>query len=180
MSLHKADPRADKPFWCATCQSAHKPTEDHKLCPTGELHLHAAFPEDLYIDFKGWRFRPPFHCMYCGINVCPLQWAFSRSCGGCDVSQSRTARISIFDRRIFSGPHELIDPKDSHFIEAENFVSPTEADRYPVLNPPKPFFPYLGLGCDKPDCVCTCLHTVHPVANHSETCPEFVVASTEV
>jgi len=101
------------------------------------MSLHPA-DTDLYIDYKGWRFRPPFHCMYCGVEVDPLQWAFSRSCAGCDVSESRTARLSIYDPRIFAGPHELIDPHDAYFLNEDRFLSPTDAEKYPVLNPSKP------------------------------------------
>jgi hypothetical protein len=100
---------------------------------------HTVFPADLYIDFKGWRFRPPYHCMRCGVVVDPLQWAFSRSCGPCDCSESHTARLHVFDPRLFAGLHELIDAKDSHFLTEERFLSPADAEKYPVLDPPKPF-----------------------------------------
>jgi hypothetical protein len=95
-------------------------------------------PTDLYIDYKGWRFRPPFHCMRCGIEVDPLQWGFSRSCGSCDAGKSPTARLSVFDPRLFAGEHELIDPNDSHFLEADRFLSPVDAEKYPVLDKPVP------------------------------------------
>jgi hypothetical protein len=139
--MHPADPRAEKEYWCSTCKTKHKPSEAHPICPSDDFpHLHAKFPTDLYIDFKGWRFRAPFHCMYCAVEVCPHQWAFSRSCGGCDVSNSHTARLSIFDGRIFSGPRELIDAKDSHFLTEERFLDPKDAEKFPVRNPMKPTF----------------------------------------
>jgi hypothetical protein len=177
--LHDSDPRKRKDFWCSTCKQMHSPSENHPLCATGEPHLHIPFPADLYIDFKGWRFTAPFHCMGCGIVVCPQQWAFSRSCGGCDVSHSHTRRLSVFDRRFFSGPAEVIDIKDPYFLEEERFLDPATADKYPVLNPSKPLIPQTW-GCDQSDaieklgrpCKCTCLHTVHPVANHAFGCPE--------
>jgi hypothetical protein len=154
----------------------------------------AALPADLYIDFKGWRFRPPFHCMYCGVEVDPLQWAYSRSCGGCDVGQSHTRRLNVFERRIFAGPHELVDPSAEHFIPEECFLPLSNIEKYPVIDPPNPirmpvlppFFPSGGFsrGCDQMDaqrtlgrvCNCTCLHTVHPVANHSYGCPDNTLA----
>lgn len=138
MPMHLADPRADKEFWCVTCKKSHRPTKEHAVCAVAAFpHLHAAFPEDLYIDFKGWRFRSPFHCMYCAIEVCPLQWAFSRSCGGCDVSDSHTARLSVFQRLVFAGPHKIIDSKDINFIPEDHFLSPVDAEKYPVRNPRK-------------------------------------------
>jgi hypothetical protein len=117
-------------------------------CTDDAGNTYTSFPTDLFIDFKGWRFRAPFHCMYCAVEVSPQQWAFSRSCGGCDVSNSHTARLSIFDGRIFSGPRELIDPKDSHFLVEERFLDPKDAEKFPVRNPMKPvmvFPPLLGL-----------------------------------
>lgn len=93
--------------------------------------------EDIYIDYKGWRWRAPFHCMYCGVEVSARQWAFSRSCGGCDVSPSHTARLHVVSHHIFAGPHELIDPKDQYFLTEDRFLSPADAEKYPVLNPAK-------------------------------------------
>jgi hypothetical protein len=92
-----------------------------------------------FFDYKGWRFTAPFYCMRCGVEVETQQWAFSRSCGGCDVSESHTARLSIFDRRLFSGPHELINPKDSSFLLPDRFLPPEYAKNFPVLNPPERF-----------------------------------------
>lgn len=138
MALHPDDPRAGKEYWCSTCKAKHKPTEEHPICPSDEFaHLHAKFPQDLYIEFKGWRFRAPFHCMRCGVEVCPHQWAFSRSCGGCDVSDSHTARLSIFDGRLFAGPKELIDRSDPHFLTEDRFLPVSDAEKYPVRNPKK-------------------------------------------
>jgi hypothetical protein len=97
---------------------------------------------DLYFDYKGWRFRPPFHCMYCGIEVSVRQWAFSRSCGGCDVSPSYTARLPFVSYYIFAGPHELIDPNDPYFLEEARFLSPEDAEKHPILNPPAPRIPH--------------------------------------
>lgn len=96
---------------------------------------------DIYIDFKGWRWTAPFICMGCGIETSPQQWAFSRSCGGCDVSHSHTRRLSVFDRRLFAGPHELIDSKADLFLEPERFIDPAEREKFPVLSPPKPILP---------------------------------------
>ena len=144
---------------------------------------------DLYIDYKGWRWTAPFACMRCGIEVNAEQWAFSRSCGGCDIGKSPTARLSIFDPRLFAGPHELVDPEHSHFLEEDRFLSPDDAEKFPVLDPPIPvhFPPFQHYGCDQTDaveklgraCNCTCLHTVHPVANHFSGCPEYVLAETK-
>lgn len=187
-SLHPADPRADKELWCTACKSSHKPTEEHTICPTGGFpHLHAKLPPDLYIDFKGWRFRPPFHCMYCGIEVCPDQWAFSRSCGSCDVGNSHTARLHVFDRRLFAGPHELVDAHDAYFLDEGRFLSPADAQKYRVLNPRKPLFAERFDRCDQFDalrtigrtCNCTCIHTVHPVANHAFGCPDNLLAPSQ-
>lgn len=31
------------------------------------------------IEFRGWRFWPPFYCMYCGGPISTSQWLFARS-----------------------------------------------------------------------------------------------------
>jgi hypothetical protein len=145
---------------------------------------------DIFIEFKGWRWTAPFACMRCGIEVSAEQWAFSRSCGGCDCGHSPTARLHAMDARLFAGPHELIDAKDRFFLTEDRFLDPAEREKYPVLTPPTPvhFPPLQHFGCDQTDaiyklgkaCQCTCLHTVHPVANHFPGCPEFKVAEPGV
>ena len=96
---------------------------------------------DIYIDFKGWRWKAPFACMRCGIEVDPLQWAYSRSCGSCDVGKSHTARLHAFDARLFAGPHELIDRDDQFFLAEDRFLDPAEREKFPVLDPPQQPFP---------------------------------------
>jgi len=46
---------------------------------------HEPDPPDAYVDFRGWRWRPPFRCLCCGTTVCARQWAFGRCCGKCDT-----------------------------------------------------------------------------------------------
>ena len=50
---------------------------------------------------RGWRFWPPYACGRCGRTVSASQFAFSRSCGGCDHGDSHTARVEVFDKRWF-------------------------------------------------------------------------------
>lgn len=139
--MHDLDPRKGREFWCTTCKRSHEPTEEHPICDAdnGINHLHAKPPKDLFIDFRGWRWTAPFICFYCGIEVCFLQWAFSRSCGGCDVSNSHTARLRF--HQCFAGPHELRDKDDSLFIPEDRMVDPGERDKHPVLNPRREPFP---------------------------------------
>ena len=40
---------------------------------------------DASLDFKGYRFTPPFLCMCCGRETCVRQWAWGRTCGLCDT-----------------------------------------------------------------------------------------------
>ncbi len=67
---------------------------------------------DLYVDFRGWRFFEPFYCMACARRVEPRQFAFSRSCGACDVSNSRTAILRF--GKCFSGRREKLPDHGSH------------------------------------------------------------------
>jgi hypothetical protein len=118
------------------CKREHAPTTEHPLCRFDKAFLHAPPPKDIYFDFKGWKFRPPFICMGCGIEVCFRQWAFSRSCGACDVGNSPTRRLLY--GKCFTGPRELVDSEAEYFIPESHFVEPTEREKYPVLRRKKP------------------------------------------
>ena len=101
-------------YWCCTCRTDHHPTSAHPLCPDSPTHLHVPIPPSVFMDHRGWRFFYPFYCFTCARRVCPRQFAFSRSCGGCDVSHSRTAVISPFAKKIFAGRHgRLLHPTPS-------------------------------------------------------------------
>jgi hypothetical protein len=131
---------AKTPAWCGTCHGYHLPTKEHpmhSLCGG----LHAPMPKDIFFDYRGWKFTPPFICMGCGIEVCFRQWAFSRSCGSCDVSQSTTRRLLY--RKCFSGPHVKLSTwsaKESD-IEESLFVDPGKRLEYPILPKQVPFTP---------------------------------------
>ena len=95
--------------WCTVCNQNHEPNSDcvgvaDQLTP-GFLQL--PMPSDLYFDFKGWRFKPPFHCMCCGKLIHWQQWSFGRSCGTCDTGKCGHTRH--MPDAIYSGPAELID-----------------------------------------------------------------------
>jgi hypothetical protein len=96
-------------------------------------------PDGIFFIFKGWKFTPPFHCIYCGVQVDYRQWAFSRSCGGCDVSDSHTAKLHL--HQWTAGPHELVDPNDSHFMKKDNFVPLEKVQKMQPRNPRKPALP---------------------------------------
>jgi hypothetical protein len=54
------------------------------------------------IEFRGYRFWPPFFCMHCGIGVSASQWLFSRCCGACD-SDLGLLRGNATGRKLFAG-----------------------------------------------------------------------------
>lgn len=84
------------------------------------------------IEHRGWRFTAPFHCFYCGDPISARQFAFSRSCGGCDISNSSTQRLSVYEHRVFAGPHERVDEKDSADIDPE-WLDPATREQYPRM-----------------------------------------------
>lgn len=57
---------------------------DKTLC-LGCFGEHEPDSEDTWIDFGGYRFRKPFFCLCCGLEICARQWAFGRACGKCDT-----------------------------------------------------------------------------------------------
>lgn len=120
--------------FCLSCNGWHLPTQEHPRCRlcTG---LHEQMRPDLFIDFRGWRFTSPFICMGCGIEVCFRQWAFSRSCGPCDLSTSHTRRL--WRRQCFAGPHEKLSTwgDDRLDLVDDNFVDPTKRNQFPIGRP---------------------------------------------
>ena len=119
--------------FCLTCRGYHPPTTEHPACDLcGANGCHAPFPVEAYFDFKGWRFRPPFHCMCCGKMVCFEQWAFGRSCGTCDTGRCNTDNLHPRTHKVFCGPNtELIDPTEA---EKFNFMP----ERMAKIPPDKP------------------------------------------
>lgn len=51
---------------------------------------HEPDPPDCWVDFRGYRFHPPFKCMCCGKEICARQFAFGRCCGPCDMGACQT------------------------------------------------------------------------------------------
>ncbi len=130
--LWKAHYTAHIPAWCGTCRGYHLPTKEHPL-HTLCGGIHAPMPKDIFFDYRGWKFSPPFICMGCGIEICFRQWAFSRSCGPCDVSNSKTRRLLY--HKCFAGPHIKLPTwsEEENDIQESHFVNPSTRLDYPVL-----------------------------------------------
>jgi hypothetical protein len=128
--------------WCGSCRGYHTPTAEHPhhaLCDS----LHAPMPDGFHFDYRGWKFTPPFICMACGIEICFRQWAFSRTCGPCDVSDSKTRRLLYL--KCFAGPHEKLPTWKSdgphRNIQERDFIDPAKRLNYPLMRmrtPPTP------------------------------------------
>ena len=96
--------------YCVECHTEHTPTDECVPCEFTPGFLHHPMPPEIYFDFKGWRFKPPFHCMCCGKEICYQQWAFGRSCGTCDTGACRKERLHAMHDGVFYGNAEMIDP----------------------------------------------------------------------
>lgn len=46
---------------------------------------HLPDTSDIFMDFKGRRFRQPFHCLCCDKIIYAKQFAYGRACGFCDT-----------------------------------------------------------------------------------------------
>jgi hypothetical protein len=78
-----------------------------------------------FVDFKGWRFTAPFRCICCGRKIDVRQFCFGRSCGICDTGKCvHPNSMHGMPIRCYSGPRELIDPNDSHFLAEDRWVNP--------------------------------------------------------
>jgi hypothetical protein len=119
------------PQYCVECHKEHLPSASCVPCEFSLGFLHAPMPEGIYFNYRGWRWTPPFICMGCGVEVCHQQWAFSRSCGPCDVSNSRTRRLLY--RKCFVGPHEKLSTwsAEQGDIPEDHFVDPKDRMNYP-------------------------------------------------
>jgi hypothetical protein len=102
------------------------------------------------IDFRGWKFWPPFFCMSCGRPINTNQWLFARICGGCDTG--RAARISMLEKVNFAGRVEKLPSVDGDRCIVKQFIDPRtpegklKADRMrELLKPrPHPLMPWLN------------------------------------
>lgn len=87
---------------------------------------------------RGYRFWPPYACGRCGVPISASQFAFSRSCGGCDRGESLTARFHPFDARWFVlGKAELENAADSGLIHPE-FIPASQNNEFPEVYRPRP------------------------------------------
>jgi hypothetical protein len=136
--------QANTSHYCMTCRGYHKPTTEHPLCRLCRDAVHAPAPKDIFFDYRGWIFTPPFICMACGIEVCFRQWAFSRSCGSCDVSKSDTRlRLPMVDhphygrvQMCFAGPHKKSPKrKDRRDIVEAAFLPAKARGKYSLEMP---------------------------------------------
>lgn len=107
--------------------------------------LEAQYPEEQPLVHRGWEFSTPFHCFYCGVQISAHQFAFARACGGCDVSESRTRRLSPYDRRAFTGPHKQVGQTSDHLFINPQWLDPATREQYPVLHRPRVVPPHKPL-----------------------------------
>jgi hypothetical protein len=75
---------------------------------------------DVFVDFKGWRFRPPFRCMCCGTMISLEQFCFGRACALCDTGRCNHPKT----HKAYSGPRELMNRKDPLFISEDRWLNP--------------------------------------------------------
>jgi hypothetical protein len=78
---------------------------------------------DVFVDFKGWRFRAPFRCLCCGIVISVRQFCFGRDCATCDIGNCRHPN-SHCSQGCYSGPRELIDINAKYFISEDRWLNP--------------------------------------------------------
>lgn len=107
-----------------------------KMKSTDSLQLIEEDLRNVYHDssvrYRGWRFFPPFFCMGCGVAVSREQWIFSRSCGPCDLQNSKTARL--FVEKCFSGKRErLRRGSQEGDIPEDWFIDAALYENYPPL-----------------------------------------------
>jgi hypothetical protein len=78
--------------------------------------------DDLYVDFKGWRFRAPFRCLCCGQVVSIEQFCYGRYCGICDSGKCQHENKNCLT--CYSGPRELLETPTDPFIRPDRWLNP--------------------------------------------------------
>ena len=56
---------------------------------------HEPDPPASWVDFEGYRFKPPFLCMCCGKIICARQFAYGRCCAPCDMGACQYGNIAF-------------------------------------------------------------------------------------
>lgn len=85
--------------------------------------------EDIYLDYRGHRFRPPFLCMCCGKEVSQEQWAFGRTCALCDTGKCQSTHPRFHPR--FAHEHPTWWHSNAR-VMFDNFLDHTKAERLKV------------------------------------------------
>jgi len=78
-------------------------------------------PEDdqNFVDFKGWRFKPPYRCLCCGVIVTLQQFCVGRTCGSCGTGKCN--HFKIHQGTLYSGPREIQNRNDPFFLSEDKF-----------------------------------------------------------
>lgn len=79
--------RKEELHYCEACGGHHNPD-----------------PPDTWVDFRGYRFKPPFLCMCCGKVICARQFAWGRCCGACDMGACQRGNHSFRASAVHSPP----------------------------------------------------------------------------
>ena len=66
---------------------------------------HEPDPQDSYVDFRGYRYFPPFICFCCGMTICGRQFAYGRAGGLCDTGACQTDLQRSHARPEWYHPH---------------------------------------------------------------------------
>lgn len=69
---------------------------------------HEPDPTDCWVDFEGYRYKPPFRCMCCGKEICARQFAFERCCGPCDMGACQTNNIGFQKAAVHDRPEWVV------------------------------------------------------------------------
>lgn len=103
------------------CMNPNALSEFIEECSRAELD------PDVFVDFGGRRYRPPFRCLCCGTKVSLAQFCYGRLCGSCDVGACQYGNRSFNSR----ARHSRL-PRDYYLTISED--APMEVDASESIN----------------------------------------------
>lgn len=83
---------------------------------------------DSWVDFRGYRFKPPFYCMCCGKVICARQFAYGRCCGPCDMGACQYGNRAFRRSAVHDTPAWGRNNGEEGFLK---FVEFTKAEKIP-------------------------------------------------
>jgi len=96
-------------------------------------------PQEIFVDFRGKRFYPPFKCLCCGKEVDVQQFCYGRTCGYCDCGKCQTKEHGYENghnrRDIFEQAEDVPQDKHEHKFQGDKCFCGYDAKKHSEAYP---------------------------------------------